>query len=94
MKSLLTQLIENAGNFVDGSITKRILRRAANGEARPSELHYLSDAIDKAGDGDGCLEMGDIIDFAEDKIESVGEVVSSGFDILSDAVSSIFDFLG
>ncbi|MDO5581762.1 MAG: hypothetical protein Q4G69_11585 [Planctomycetia bacterium] len=92
MKFAVEKIIENLGDFAESSATNKIIRRTVNGEASPSELNFLSNAIDNAGDADGILEMTDVVDFAADKITSVGETVSDGFDIALDILSGIFDF--
>lgn len=92
--TFITKILGNAGEILDGSITNRIISRAVNGEAHSSEIHYINDAIDHAGDGDGVLEIGDLMEFAGDKVESVCDFAAESAEVLGDIFSSCIDFFG
>lgn len=74
------------------ALVKHVARKGFMGEdVAPSKLHAAIKALDALGDGDGKLELSDIITATSDYISDIGERIAHFAEIAPDAMEKILN---
>lgn len=73
-------------------LVKHVARKGFMGEeVAPSKLHAAIKALDALGDGDGKLELSDIITATSDYISDIGERIAHLAEIAPDTMEGILN---